>query len=163
MNVLAEELNRIIKAGNPYLWDMLSQTGKKLFFPQGILLQSAEASRQARTLDATIGIAKERGSTMHLDSVMNAVRGILPRESLTYASSFGIPELRKLWLKSHRIKNPSLVGKTTSLPIVASGITHAISVFSTLDFGWLIVSIGGKCQLFINFDDEFAPAYYFSG
>jgi aspartate/methionine/tyrosine aminotransferase len=132
MNVLAEELNRIIKEGNPYLWEMLSQTGKKLFFPQGILRQSAEASRKARTLDATIGIAKERGSTMHLDSVMNAVRGILPRESLTYASSFGIPELRKLWLKSHRVKNPSLVGKTTSLPIVASGITHAISVFATL-------------------------------
>jgi aspartate/methionine/tyrosine aminotransferase len=132
MNVLAEELNRIIKEGNPYLLDMLSQTGKKLFFPQGILRQSAEASRKARTLDATIGIAKERGSTMHLDSVMNAVRGILPRESLTYASSFGIPELRALWLKSHRIKNPSLVDKITSLPIVASGITHAISVFTTM-------------------------------
>ncbi len=132
MDALAEELNRIIRDGNPHILEMLSQTGKQLFFPQGILRQSAEANRKARTLNATIGIAKERGSTMHLDSVMNAVRGILPREALAYASSFGIPELRKLWLDSHRVKNPSLVGKATSLPIVVSGITHAISMFTTL-------------------------------
>lgn len=134
MDALAAQLNRIIKDGNPCIFEMLSQTGKKIFFPQGILRQSAEANCKATALNATIGIAKEGGDTMHFDSVMNAVRGILPRDALTYASSFGIPELRKMWFDSHRIKNPSLIGKTTSLPIVASGITHAISVFATM---WL--------------------------
>jgi len=108
--------------------------GRNLFFPKGILSQSAEAREKAHKLNATIGIATERGETMHFSSVMGSICSIQPRESLTYAPSFGIPDLRKVWQDSLFKKNPSLEGKTISLPVVTCGITHAISMFADI---WL--------------------------
>jgi len=35
LNPLAEELNKKITDGNPFVSDMLSVLGKKLFFPKG--------------------------------------------------------------------------------------------------------------------------------
>lgn len=134
MNPIAQELNRIIEKNNPHLMEMLSDIGRNLFFPKGILSQSAEAKEKAHKLNATIGIATERGETMHFSSVMGSICSFRPRESLTYAPSFGIPELRKVWQDSLFQKNPSLEGKTISLPVVTCGITHAISMFADI---WL--------------------------
>ena len=134
MNPIAQDLNQIIEKGNPYIMEMLSEMGRNLFFPKGILSQSAEAREKAYKLNATIGIATEHGATMHFSSVMGSIDSIRPRESLTYASSFGIPDLRKVWQDSLFKKNPSLKGKTVSLPVVTCGITHAISMFADI---WL--------------------------
>ncbi len=134
MDAIAQHLNNAIEKGNPYLIDMLSAMGKNLFFPKGILSQSAEAKEKAYKLNATIGIATERGGTMHFPSVMDSISGILPESALTYAPSFGIPALRKAWQDSLFIKNPSLAGKSISLPVVTCGITHAISMFADV---WL--------------------------
>jgi hypothetical protein len=98
MNLLSKQLNQIIEKGNPHLMEMLSEVGKKLFFPKGILSQSAEAKKKACKLNATIGIATEEGGIMHFPSVLAALGDIRPEESLTYAPSFGIPALRKVWL-----------------------------------------------------------------
>ena len=49
---------------------MLSDLGKRLFFPKGILAQAAEAKEKAKRYDATIGIAREKGKPMFLPSVM---------------------------------------------------------------------------------------------
>ena len=114
--------------------EMLSDMGRNLFFPKGILSQSAEAREKAHKLNATIGIATERGGTMHFSSVMDSIYSIRAKESLTYASSFGIPDLRKVWQDSLFKKNPSLEGKTISLPVVTCGITHAISMVADI---WL--------------------------
>jgi len=100
MNPIAEELNSILKKENPYVLEMLSHVGKNLFFPKGLLTQAAEAKKKAHKFNATIGIAKEKGRTMRLDSVAAQINDIPPREFLTYSSSFGIPELRKLWQKN---------------------------------------------------------------
>ena len=134
MNPIAHSLNQIIENGNPHLMEMLSDIGKNLFFPKGILSQSAEAKEKAYKLNATIGIATEKGKTMYFPSVMNSICNIRPKESITYAPSFGIPALRKAWQDSLFIKNPSLSGKTISLPVVTCGITHAISMFADM---WL--------------------------
>jgi aspartate/methionine/tyrosine aminotransferase len=134
VNPIAQELNQIIEKNNPHLMEMLSDMGRNLFFPKGILSQSAEAREKAHKLNATIGIATERGETMHFSSVMGSICSIQPRESLTYAPSFGIPDLRKVWQDSLFKKNPSLEGKTISLPVVTCGITHAISMFADI---WL--------------------------
>ncbi|MDA8402783.1 MAG: aminotransferase class I/II-fold pyridoxal phosphate-dependent enzyme [Desulfobacteraceae bacterium] len=130
MNELAKQLNTILEAGNPEILKMLSRMGKELFFPKGILSQSAEAKQKAYKFNATIGIAKEEGNVMVFPSVMDAINMdfITPDESLTYAPSFGIPALRQAWKDAQYEKNPSLKGKNTSLPIVACGITHAISI-----------------------------------
>ena len=58
---------------------MLSDVGRKLFFPKGILSQSAEAKEKAHTINATIGIARENGRTMVLDTVMDSIAHIRPQ------------------------------------------------------------------------------------
>ena len=130
MNPLAKELNQIIEQGNANLFQMLSNVGRQLFFPKGILSQSAEAKEKAHRINATIGIAKELGHTMRFDSVMASLQDIKASEALTYAPSFGIPALRKRWQEDLYLKNPSLEGKGISLPVVTCGITHAISTIA---------------------------------
>ena len=130
MNPIAKKLNQDIEKGNPVLLEMMSNIGRQLFFPKGILSQGAETKEKAHKINATIGIAMEKGRTMRFDSVMTAINDIRPEESLTYAPSFGIPALRKKWQESIFEKNISLAGKKISLPIVTCGITHGISVFA---------------------------------
>ncbi len=132
MNPLAIELNQIIEQCNPQIMEMLAPVGKSLFFPKGILSQSAEAKEKAHRINATIGIAKESGHTMCFDSVMSSIDDIRASESLTYAPSYGIPDLRKQWQEELLVKNPSLRGKPISLPVVTCGVTHGISVFADL-------------------------------
>ncbi len=57
---LAAKLNEVIEHENPYVFGMLSDLGKRLYFPRGILAQSAEAKDKAYRYDATIGIARKR-------------------------------------------------------------------------------------------------------
>ncbi len=132
MNEIARQLNDEIEQGNGHVMDMLSQVGKNLFFPKGILSQSAEAKLKAHRINATIGIAKEEGGIMCLPSVMESIEGIAPENSLTYAPSFGIPALREAWKEAMYVKNPLLAGQEVSLPVVTCGITHAISVVADL-------------------------------
>lgn len=132
MNPIAKELNDIIRESNVHIYQMLSQVGKSLFFPKGILSQSAEAKQKAHRFNATIGMATEKGRTMHLRSVMSCIAGLEPEQALTYAPSFGIPALREAWKDSLFKKNPSLQDKEISLPIVTNGVTHALSVVGDL-------------------------------
>lgn len=132
MNPIAEELNRIIEKDNPHIVRMLSNMGKNLFFPKGLLTQGAEAKEKAHRINATVGIATEQGKTMHFPSIMDAIDGISPENSLTYAPSYGIPALRTSWQEALLEKNPSLVNQRISLPVVTSGITQAISIFADI-------------------------------
>jgi aspartate/methionine/tyrosine aminotransferase len=132
MNPLAQELNEIIKGANIHIYEMLSEVGKNLFYPKGILTQSAEAKEKAHKFNATIGMAMEKGRTMHLPSVMAMIDGLKPRESLTYAPSYGIMPLRKAWQQEIVKKNPSLEGKNVSLPVVTNAITHGMGVVSDM-------------------------------
>jgi len=141
MNPIAKELNEIIRQDNEHIYEMLSQVGKGLFFPKGILSQSAEAKENAHKFNATIGMATEKGDTMHLPSVMAMVKGIKAKEALTYAPSFGIMPLRKVWRETLFEKNPSLKEKDISMPVVTSAITHGLSVIADMwvDPGDIIV------------------------
>lgn len=132
---IAQELNAAIKKGNPHVLEMMSKLGRRIYFPKGILSQSAEARQKAYDkFNATIGIATEDLRTMCLPTVMSFLneKKLRPSDSLTYASSFGIPGLRQLWREKLYEKNPSLTGKVVSLPVVTNGITHGISVFADL-------------------------------
>ena len=132
MNPIAQDLNTTITTANPHIFEMLSDMGKALFFPKGILSQSAEAKTRAHRINATIGIAKEGPSVLSLSSVTRFISGIEPDEYLPYAPSFGIPALREKWQKDLYKKNPSLDGTPISLPVVTSGITHGVSVLSDM-------------------------------
>lgn len=132
MNPIAQELNTIIDGSNPHIFEMLSDMGKALFFPKGILSQSAEAKQKADKINATIGIAKEGNTVLSLSSVTKYIKDIEPDDYLTYAPSFGVLELRNKWKTDLFKKNPSLKNKKFSLPIVTSGITHGISILSDM-------------------------------
>ncbi len=132
MNPIAQELNSIIQEANPHVFEMLSQMGKAFFFPKGILSQSAEAREKAHKINATIGIAKEGDSVLSLSSVTQYIKGIGPDDYLPYAPSFGILALRNKWKQALFQKNPSLEGKSLSLPVVTSGITHGVSILSDM-------------------------------
>jgi aspartate/methionine/tyrosine aminotransferase len=132
MNPLAEELNRIIRDNNPNVYDMLGSLGKEMFFPKGILTQSAEAKEKAHKYNATIGIATEKGGPMHLPCIHKFFNGLQPSDIYTYAPPAGRPDLRKAWLKKLQDENPRLRGKDVSTPVVVSAITHGLSVVGDL-------------------------------
>jgi aspartate/methionine/tyrosine aminotransferase len=132
MNPIAKELNQIIKEANVHVYESLSEVGKNLFFPKGILSQGAEAKEKAHKFNATVGMATEKGRTMFLPSVMSMVSQLRPEEALTYAPSFGIMPLREAWKEALFEKNPSLKLKEVSLPIVSHAITHGMSVVSDM-------------------------------
>ncbi|MFP4038147.1 MAG: aminotransferase class I/II-fold pyridoxal phosphate-dependent enzyme, partial [Desulfobacteraceae bacterium] len=128
MNPIAKDLNNRIINANVHVYEMLSGVGRELFFPKGILSQSAEAKEKAYRFNATIGMATEKGATMHLESIMAPIQGLRPEEALTYAPSFGLLELREAWKEALFNKNPSLQGRALSLPVVTNAITHGLSV-----------------------------------
>ena len=129
---LAAELNETIQRENPHVFGMLSELGKRFYFPKGILAQSAEAAVKAKRYNASIGIAREDGKPMFLPSIMQYVNGLSPAEALTYAPATGQPGLRKKWRELLLAKNPSLANKSFSMPIVTSGVTHALSLVADL-------------------------------
>ncbi len=131
-SALATELNEVIARENPHVLAMLSGFGRRIFFPKGIPAQSAEAKQKAKRFNATIGIAREAGQPMFLPSVMKQLSGFSPGEVLPYAPATGRPDLRKAWREALLAKNPSLRGRSFSLPIVTGGITHALSLVGDL-------------------------------
>ena len=132
MNPLAQELNEIIKKENTHIYDMLSEVGKNLYFPKGILSQSAEAKEKAYLFNATIGMATENKHTMFLPSIMDHISHLKPEEALSYAPAFGIMPLRKAWREALIEKNPSLAKKHMSLPLVTHAITHGLSIVADM-------------------------------
>lgn len=129
---LADQLNALIREENPHVYVMLSSLGKRLYFPRGILSQSAEANQRAHRFNATIGIAWEKRKPMFLPAIMKHLHGISPGEALTYAPATGRPDLRQRWREELLAQNPSLAGRSFGTPIVTSGVTHALSLVGDL-------------------------------
>ncbi len=131
MDPLAQELNNAIMDTNPHIYQMLSEVGKNLFFPKGILHQSAEAREKAHRYNATIGMATHNGRPMSIASVMKWIN-LDAEKAITYAPAFGIPELRSVWKKYLYQKNPSLREKKISLPLVTHALTHGLSIVADM-------------------------------
>ncbi len=131
MNPLATELNSILEG--TIVSQLLSDYGKRMYFPKGIISQSAEAKQKAHRYNATIGIATEFNDALHIPSVLNGfTRNLSVNEIFPYAPTAGDLGLRKIWLEEMGRKNPSMKGKLTSLPVVTAGLTHAISLAFSL-------------------------------
>ncbi|MDA8440908.1 MAG: aminotransferase class I/II-fold pyridoxal phosphate-dependent enzyme [Peptococcaceae bacterium] len=128
MNDIARQLNESIQAENPHVLELLSELGKELYFPKGILTQSAEAAKKAFRFNATIGIATEQGSPMYLPVIHETLASYDPKDIYPYAPPAGKSELRKIWREKMLAENPSLAGKTFGNPIVTNALTHGLSV-----------------------------------
>ncbi len=133
MNELAVELNRALQG--TVVEALFSDFGRRIYFPKGIVAQSAEAGKQAHRLNATIGIATREGQAMHLPAIRDRFQGFSPNEIFAYAPTAGSPALREAWKAEMLAKNPSLAGKLFSLPAVVAGLTHGISVTAELFTG----------------------------
>jgi aspartate/methionine/tyrosine aminotransferase len=132
LNPLADGLNQRLAVAAPEVLAMLSALGRRLYFPKGILSQSAEARQRGHRFNATIGIATEGGEPMHLASITRHLRDVDPAEAVDYAPPAGRPGLRERWWEKLLKENPSLHGKRCGLPIVTSAITHGLSLVGDL-------------------------------
>lgn len=132
MNPIALELNELIKKENPKVYEMLSDLGKNLFMPKGILTQSAEAKEKAYKFNATIGIATENGNPMYLDCIYEDLKAYDPKDLFPYAPATGKPELRAKWKEKMLKENPSIQGKYISNPIVTNALTHGLSIVADM-------------------------------
>lgn len=127
---LAKELNDILEGTTP--GDMLSDVGKRLYFPKGIIAQSGEAKQLGKTANGTIGMTVINGTPAVLPSVQKIVPGLSARELVAYAPTAGNPDLRALWKQDLIKKNPLLKDKSISLPVLVPGLTAGISYMSDL-------------------------------
>ena len=125
MNALAEELNEALAGG--VAARLLSDMGKRMYFPKGIVSQSAEADEKAHRFNATIGMAFEGGEPMILDSIRAGLPTLSAKEAVAYASTAGVAALRSRWRAELDRKNPGLRGRDCSLPVVLPGLTAAVT------------------------------------
>ena len=133
MNSLAKQLNETIQRENPYVYEMLSDLGKQIYFPkEGILSQSAEAKQKAKKYNATIGIAIENNEPMHLKVIQDTLSSYAPKDLYDYAPPAGKPALRTAWRKKMMEENPSLQDKGFGNPIVTNALTHGLSITADL-------------------------------
>jgi aspartate/methionine/tyrosine aminotransferase len=134
LNKQAEDLNKIIKASNPAVYEMLSEKGKAIYFPRkGILAQGAAA--KGKEINATIGTAYEDdGKPMVLPSIARGLNLDI-KDAFPYAPSEGIKPLRDKWLELIKIKNPSLAKTEISVPVVTCGVTNGLSMIGYMFTG----------------------------
>jgi len=130
MNKIAVELNETLKGTAAER--LLSDLGRRLYFPKGIVAQSAEAKKKATTYNATVGMATSGKKPLFLPSIQKLICGLDENEIYPYAPTPGVLELREVWRREMEQKNPALAGKLTSLPLVTSGLTHGILVAADL-------------------------------
>ncbi len=135
MNPLAQELNDQLAQHSPHVLEMLSDLGKNLFFPKGILTQSAEAKEKAHKFNATIGIATENGGPMYLACFQEKLSAFDPKDIYPYAPPAGKPELRSLWREKMLSENPAMKGKHFSNPVVTNALTHGLSIVGDMFVG----------------------------
>ncbi len=130
MNELALELNQALKGTAAEA--LLSERGRGIYFPKGIVAQSAEAAGKAKRYNATVGLATDNGEPFCLSDIYSSfVPGTLSKKEIfSYAPGGGDKDLRAIWKERMEEKNPTLKGKKTSGSLVTGGLTHSISLLA---------------------------------
>lgn len=136
MNETAMEMNKILKEKSDIFYFMLSDFGKNIYMPKGIIVQSAEAKQKAQKYNATIGIAESKKEPIFLKSLNKYFNILKPDQIFPYAPAPGVQELRKKWKnkilqENNLIKSQDMI----SMPVVTNGLTHGIMLFADLFVG----------------------------
>lgn len=124
MNTLAQELNTALEGTAADR--LLSTIGREMFFPKGIVAQSAEANARASRFNATVGMAKADGEPMMLSAVGELVQNLRSPDIVAYAPTPGVPELRDAWKSEMIRKNPEMATLATTRPLVTGGLTNGL-------------------------------------
>ncbi len=114
---------------------LLSDLGKRIYFPRGIVAQTAEASEKAKKYNATAGMAFRGKKPVILPSLQRYITELSASEIVSYAPTPGSAELRSLWKELMLKKNPALSSAQVSLPAVTCGLTNGISLSADLFTG----------------------------
>ena len=130
MNPLALDLNEQLSKSNPEIADMLSDLGKLMYYPKGILSQSAEA--KSTQYNATIGMATYKHSKMYADTLNDVFTNLEPDEIFPYAPPQGIESLRDLWQQKMLKENPDLNATDMTRPILTNALTHGLSLVADM-------------------------------
>ena len=141
IHCLAQELNEVLE--NTTAGALMSNFGKRMYFPKGIIAQSNEAKQLGKKANATIGMTVCGGKPVTLPCIQKQVPSLTSAELVAYAPTAGNPELRALWKEKILEKNPTLKGKNFSLPVVVPGLTAGISYL---------------CDLFLSKGDVLLPS-----
>ena len=130
MNPLALSLNDELNRSNPIVLDMLSDLGKSMYYPKGILTQSAEA--KSADYNATIGMATTKNGKMYAASLYDMFNDMSTDEVFGYAPPQGMESLRQLWKDKMLKENPELSEEAISTPVVTNALTHGLSLVGDL-------------------------------
>lgn len=125
----AATLNAILERDLPAAARCLSPLGRRAVFPRGIPFQASAASKTE--INATLGqLTDGHGAPMPLPSMAGVLDALDPREAFLYAPVEGPTPLRRAWLERQR----RLAGsdRPVALPVVAHGLTHALSLVAEL-------------------------------
>ncbi len=131
MNPQAAELNTILEIEGPAALKLLSKKGKNIFFPRkGLVAQGSDA--KGKTINASIGEAKEDdGTPLRLAPLADRIK-LSPADAFSYAPSYGKPGLRDRWSQMIREKNPTLGDTPMSRPVATNALTHGLAVAAYL-------------------------------
>ena len=132
MNPLADELNTALEG--TIVGRLLSNLGKRFYFPKGIIAQSTEAKKAATMANGTIGMAYAKGKPLILSAIADNMASLSPEESVAYAPTAGIEKARTVWKEMMIQKNPSLKAAAISLPVVVPGLTSGLSCSADMFF-----------------------------
>jgi aspartate/methionine/tyrosine aminotransferase len=130
MNPLADKLNSVLDgtiAGR-----LLSNLGRRFYFPRGIIAQAAEAKKAAHLANGTIGMAYRGGKPMILSAIADSMPTLAPEEAVAYAPTAGMEKIRQVWKEQLIQKNPSLNPEGISLPVVIPGLTAGLSCMADM-------------------------------
>jgi aspartate/methionine/tyrosine aminotransferase len=127
----AQDRNERLKAINPALLEALSPMGRRAFFPKGIPFQAGQA--KGCRINATIGqITDGAGNPIPLKPLAEQLERLNPRDAFLYSPVGGREAARKAWHAKHVKEDPRM--EQVGLPMVASGICHALSMGADLFF-----------------------------
>lgn len=125
----AATLNAILERDLPAAARCLSPLGRRAVFPRGIPYQASAASKT--DINATIGqLTDGRGAPMPLPAMAGVLDALPARDAFLYAPVEGPAALRKAWLD--RQKRLAGFDAAVASPVVAHGLTHALSIVAEL-------------------------------
>ena len=130
INPLAQELNDTLSGS--VVDALMSDMGRRLYFPNGIISQGGEAAKDAHFANGTIGMAVAGGTPIELESYKKIMPSLNSRETVAYAKTAGNPNVRDLWKSKIIEKNPDLKDKKISSPILVPGLTAVLSYVSDI-------------------------------
>ena len=126
---MEQRLNSILAEHHPAALAVMTDLGKRLYFPKGVPVQAAQAKEAGCAFNATIGELKgEDGAALPLPSMKETIVGLSPEESFLYQAQGGRKDLRQAWSEHIRGEMP----ESFSLPVACMGLTHGLSICADL-------------------------------